>query len=47
MPWSTGKPRVANVVEYANGSNKSEECLIKEVISFVCGKEQMDEHTHK
>ena len=45
MPWSTGKPKTANVLGYPNSSNKSEEHLIKEVISFV-HKEQTDEHTH-
>ena len=45
MPWSTGKPKTANVLEYANSSNKSEERLIKEVISFLHKKEQTDEHT--
>ena len=46
MPWSTGKPKTANVLEYANSSNKSEERLIKEVISFLHKKEQTDERTH-
>ena len=46
MPWSTGKPKTANVLEYANSSNKSKEHLIKDVISFLHKKEQTDEHTH-
>ena len=46
MPWSTGKPKTANVLGYANSFNKSEERLIKEVIIFVHKKEQTDEHTH-
>lgn len=43
MPQSTGKPRAETVVGYANNLNKSEECLIKEAISFIHRKEQMDE----
>ena len=46
MPWSTGKPKTANVLKYANSSNKSKERLIKEVIIFLHKKEQTDEHTH-
>lgn len=46
MTWSTGKPRAENVLEYGNTSNKSEECLIKEVISFLHKKEQTDESIH-